>query len=128
MNFQIQHSTTNIKYVYLSLSENSQKYKLFSQRFFSLLSVPNVVYQIASFHRNCYCLPEITASAIQSVRNFCFSPPETATVILRSARNCCFSPPEDFQISFFCQKLLLLSARKLLLLLYYHITSFSRNY
>ena len=76
MNFQIQHFTTNIKYVYLLLSENSQKYKLFPIDI-SLIFVPIVVYQIASFHRNCYCLPEIAASAIQS-----------AEIVLQSTRNC----------------------------------------
>ena len=111
MNFQIQHSTTNIKYVYLSLSENSQKYNYFPKIFITICSI--VVYQIALFLRNCYCLPGITALVVWSVRIYCFSPSETDTVFLHSSRADASVRQTSPNFYIFAKKLLLHSARHL---------------
>ena len=93
VNFQIQHSTTNTKFVYLSLVRIHKKYKYFPKIFITTCSIS--VHQIVVLHQICYCLPGIIVPFLCSIRIHYFSTPDISRtsfyqkLLLQSARYCC---------------------------------------
>ena len=111
MNFQIQNSTTNTKFVYLRLVRIHKKYKHFPKIFITTCSIS--VHQIVVLHQICYCLPGIIVPVLCSIRIHYFSNPDISRIFIlpetavQSARyfqnhhftrNCYFSPPDISRI------------------------------
>ena len=129
--FKIQHSTTSTKYVYLRLSENSQKYNYFPKIFITICSI--AVYQTVLLHQiDTVCQGlllqlYVPSEFITSVHQI-FSESSFYQILLlqfaryfqnlHSTRNCCFSPPDISRI--FILAITAASVRQILL--YYCIT------